>query len=818
MFHHFKANDGESTTLWLARTLADSLGLAAPAREVHAHGRLDNRPAKGTLSAGCNIGINSLVNSSGTRGRLDSARRHPSSRSMIGTFVIVSLHPECINRVRLRKSGPGEGLGVNMATKRQVVDAASRQGLHEPSLYINRDLSWLTFNQRVLDQALDESHPLLERVKFLAIVGSNLDEFFMVRVATHLKKVRSGLDSVSVDGMSVSQQLSAISARAAQMVADQASCWDDRLRPALADQGVRFLEPDDYTPVTRRFLEGYFRNEIYPLLTPLAFDPGHPFPLISNRSKNLAVVVRPQRRTKFARVKIPPTLPRFVPIPYPDAPGTSGHAFAFIEDVIRLNLGALFSGVDVVASHLFRVVRDTDMEVPDDGADDLMESVDRTLKQLRHGALSLLQVEASMPRRVLNILVDNFEIEDSVVMRTASRLDFSDWMALCRLPLPHLKDRPFAPRSLWAIAHHDSSVFDDIREQDRLVHHPFDSFAAVETFVHQAATDPHVAGLKITLYRIGRNSPLLDMLIAAADAGKQVAVLVELKARFDERNNIQWATRLEEAGVHVVYGVENLKTHCKLCLVVRKEADGVRRYAHIGTGNYNRATSQVYTDFGLFTANPHILDDVSEVFNFLTGYSRRREYHELLVAPVSLRARLNALIEREIAHAHEGRPARVIVKNNALTDPGIIRSFYRASREGVDIDLIVRGACALRPAIPGVSDRIRVRSVVGRFLEHSRIYYFENGGEPTLYVGSADLMERNLDRRVETLCRVADPGLAHHIRTIVLDAYLRDTHRAYALIDDRYERVLPGAGESPFSAQDALLEYYSSPLEDADEP
>jgi polyphosphate kinase len=704
-----------------------------------------------------------------------------------------------------------------MKTRQQSPEPAINRNLNDPALYVNRDLSWLAFNQRVLDQALDESHPLLERVKFLAIVGSNLDEFFMVRVATHLKKLRSGIDSVSIDGQSVSQQLSAIGERAAQMIHEQAACWDDRLRPALAEQGVRFLEPDDYTPVTKRFLEATFKNEIYPLLTPLAFDPGHPFPLISNRSKNLAVVVRHQRRTKFARVKIPPTLPRFIPVPHPDAPGTSGHAFAFLEDVIRLNLGPLFNGIDVVASHLFRVIRDSDMEVPDDGADDLMESVDRTLKQLRHGALSLLQVEASMPRRVLNILVDNFEIEDSVVMRTASRLDFSDWMALGRLPLPHLKDKPFTPRSLWARSHHDSSVFEDIREQDRLVHHPFDSFASVETFVHQAATDPHVAGLKITLYRIGSNSPLIDLLIAAADAGKQVAALVELKARFDERNNIQWATRLEEAGVHVVYGVENLKTHCKLCLVVRKEPDGVRRYAHIGTGNYNRATSQVYTDFGLFTANPQILDDVSEVFNYLTGYSRRQDYNELLVAPVSLRARLCALLEREIGHAREGRPARVIVKNNAFTDPAMIRAFYRASREGVEFDLIVRGACALRPAVAGISDRIRVRSVVGRFLEHSRIYYFENGGKPDLYIGSADLMERNLDRRVETLCRVADRALAHHIRTVVLDRYLRDTHRAYALVDDRYERVLPSPGETPFSAQDALLEFYTAMPGDVEE-
>lgn len=682
---------------------------------------------------------------------------------------------------------------------------------HDPRLYVSRELSWLEFNQRVLDQALDDYHPLLERVKFLAIVGSNLDEFYMVRVATLLKKLRSGQDTLSVDGLTISQQLMAIRARTTTMLRDQAACWEEALRPALAQHGVTFLEPADYTQAVRRALAAYFRSEIYPLLTPLAFDPGHPFPLISNRSKNFAVAVRHQRRTKFARVKIPPVLPRFIPVPHPNAPGTPGTTFVFLEDVIRLNLAELFPGIEVSSAHVFRVIRDTDMVVPDDGADDLLESVDRTLKQMRHGALSLLQVEATMTKRVLNILADNFEIDESVVMRTASRLDFSDWMGLHRLPMPHLKDAPFAPRTLWALGQHERSLFDDIREQDRLVHHPFDSFSAVEAFVEQAAIDPHVVAIKITLYRIGPDSPLIDTLIAAADAGKQVAVLVELKARFDERNNIQWATRLEAAGIHVVYGVENLKTHCKLCLIVRKESDGVRRYAHIGTGNYNRATSQVYTDFGMFTANSRILDDVSEVFNSLTGYSKRQEYQELLVAPVALRSQFMALIDREVAHAKAGRAARIIVKNNALTDPSIVRRFYRASRAGVDVYLIVRGACVLRPGIEGVSDRIYVRSVVGRFLEHSRVYSFENGGTPDVYIGSADLMERNLDRRVEVLCRVIDPQLSGQIRDVVLEAYLRDTDRAYVLTGDTYSRVQAAPGEPRVSAQDTLLAWYVKP-------
>jgi polyphosphate kinase len=693
----------------------------------------------------------------------------------------------------------------------------STRDLSDPALYFNRELSWLEFNQRVLDQALDEFHPLLERVKFLAIVGSNLDEFFMVRVATHLKKQRSGIETLTMDGLTASQQLAAIRSRAEVMARDQAACWEHRLRPALAEQGIRFLEPEEYTAAVRRYLATFFKSEIYPLLTPLAFDPGHPFPLISNRSKNFAVVVRHQGRTKFARVKLPPTLPRFVAVPHPDTPGMSGQTFAFLEDVIRLNLQDLFPGVDVVGAHLFRVIRDTDIELPDDGADDLLESVDRTLKQMRHGALSLLQVEAAMPRRVLSILAENFEIEDTIVTRTGSRLDFSDWMALHRLPLPHLKDTLFTPRTLWD-KHHVSSVFDDIREQDRLVHHPFDSFSAVEAFVEQAATDPHVVGIKMTLYRIGSNSPLIDTLIEAADGGKQVAVLVELKARFDERTNIQWATRLEEAGVHVVYGVENLKTHCKLCLIVRKEADGVRRYAHIGSGNYNRGTSQVYTDFGLFTANPQILDDVSEVFNYLTGYSRRQTYNTLLVAPVSLRPQITALIEREAGHAESGHAARIIIKTNALTDPAIVRALYRASVAGVDIDLIVRGACALKPGLEAISERIRVRSVVGRFLEHSRIYYFENGGDSDVFFGSADMMERNLDRRVETLCRVVDPKLAQHIRRVVLETYLRDTERAYVIAGDRYERLRSTGGESGVSAQDALLAWYTKTTPETDEP
>jgi polyphosphate kinase len=706
---------------------------------------------------------------------------------------------------------PTRSLTTDVAEQAPLV--APVPDLTDPALYINRELSWLAFNQRVLDQANDPAHPLLERIKFLAITASNLDEFYMVRVATLLKKFRAGMDDLSPDGRHTEQQLVAIRQRAAQMLDDIATCWQELLRPQLESEGIRFLEPADYTPEIQAFLAGYFKTDIWPVLTPLAFDPGHPFPHISNLSHSFAVVVRHSGRTKFARVKVPDKLPRFVALPerlcartQPDKPCQT---FAFIEDVIKANIHELFPGTQVKSAHLFRVVRDTDMVIQEDEADDLLETVDRSLRQLRYGALSLLQVETSMPRRVLDILAENFEVEEDVVIRTSDRLGVADWMELTAMHRPALKDAPFVARHLWAGQDHDA-IFDEIRYQDYLIHHPFESFASVETFLRASVKDPHVVAIKMTLYRIGQNSPLIDLLIEAAEAGKQVAVLVELKARFDERNNIIWANRLEEAGIHVVYGLVNLKTHCKLCLVVRQEADGIRRYAHIGTGNYNPATSKIYTDLGLFTAHPGILDDVSEVFNYLTGYSNRKAYRELLVAPVSLRSGLKALIEREVEHAKAGRPARLIFKNNAITDPGMIRNLYAASQAGVPIDLITRGVCSLRPGIPGVSETVTVRSIVGRFLEHSRIYYFENGGSPEVYIGSADLMERNLDRRVEVLCPVRDADIRHHLRYVVLDAVLRDTDRASQLLPDgEYVRRQPAAGEPPLNSQTSLLEAYS---------
>ncbi|MGQ0735007.1 MAG: polyphosphate kinase 1 [Acidobacteriota bacterium] len=680
--------------------------------------------------------------------------------------------------------------------------------LGSPALYLNRELSWLEFNQRVLAQAQESFHPLLERVKFLAITASNLDEFFMVRVATILKKFRADIDDVSFDGLNTEEELVAIRQRALEQMDLQSACWSHSLRPLLAKEGIHFVEPAEYTPAMDQWLKQYFDTHVFPVLTPLAFDPGHPFPYISNLSMNLAVRVKHGGRTKFARVKVPGMLPRFIAVPENLAP-QPGVAYVFLEDVIRRNLQELFPGTHVEGAHLFRVIRDTDMVIQEDEADDLLESVDRGLRQLRYGAPSLLQVEDDMPRRVLNILVENFEVDEDIVVRTSERMGFADWSVLTKLHRPTLKDTLWNPRLLWG-PDQASKVFEQISDQDVLIHHPFDSFTTVETFLRAAVEDPQVVAIKMTLYRIGANSPLVDLLIDAAEQGKQVAVLVELKARFDERNNIAWATRLESAGIHVVYGLLNLKVHCKLTLVVRQEADGIRRYAHIATGNYNRVTTQIYTDIGLLTADTSLVDDVTEVFNFLTGYSSKRSYHALLVAPVGLRQGFKALIDREMEHAQAGRPARIIIKNNAVADQGTIKALYQASQAGVKIDMIVRGVCCLRPGVPNVSERIGVRSIVGRFLEHSRLYYFLNGGDEELYMGSADLMERNLDRRVEVVCPIQDPTLKRHLRDTVLEALLSDTHRAWELqTDGNYRRVKPAEGIEPLNSQQFLLEWYA---------
>jgi polyphosphate kinase len=666
----------------------------------------------------------------------------------------------------------GNGRNSNITASREEID------LRDPSLYLERDLSWLSFNQRVLEQA-HRGHPLLERVKFFAITANNLDEFFMVRLEQHDSRAR---------------------ARATAMLEELSVFWDRTLRTELSAERILIVDTAEYTDDDRSFLSKHFNVHVCPVLTPLAFDPEHPFPLVSNRSKNLAVVVEHRGRTKFARVKVPDLLPRFVALP-----GASGvFRFAMLEDVIRENLDQLFAGVAIRTAHMFRVLRDMEVLVthPRDMAETLLDVVGRGLQEQRHGPLSLLEVEHGMPSRVLDLLIDNFEASRDVIVQSRGRIGFADWTTLAAIPRPDLQDPPFKPATIWRKGSRD--IFDEIRYRDQLVHHPFDSFQSVEAFVDAAVDDPRVVAIKMTLYRTGTKSPVVDRLITAADRGKQVAVLVELKARFDERSNIDWATRLEDAGVHVVYGVEKLKTHCKVCLVVRKEEDEIRRYVHIGTGNYNRATAQVYTDIGLFTARPSIAADASELFNYLTGYSNQVDYRELLIAPVAMRRRFGKLVAREIGHARAGRGAHIIIKCNAITDPRIVRLLYRASQAGVKIDLIVRGMCVVRPGVPQVSENITVRSIVGRFLEHSRIWYFENDGKPDVFIGSADLMERNLNKRVEAVCPILDAEIAQFMRRVILEAYLRDNVRARILQPDGTYAPIED-DNAPFDAQYTMM-------------
>jgi polyphosphate kinase len=660
----------------------------------------------------------------------------------------------------------------------KVTKTSTDPDLRDPSLYFDREISWLSFNERVVEQARS-GHPLLERAKFFGIAANNLDEFFMVRLDQGDSRARQ---------------------HATKMLGELSQFWEDTLRRQLADEGVIVLDPGEYTDDDRAHIARSFNVDVCPVLTPLAFDPGHPFPLVSNRSKNLAVVVEHKGRTKFARVKVPDLLPRFVALPRADGV----RRFAMLEDVIRENLSQLFPGVGIRTAHMFRVVRDMEVSVthPRDTAETILEVVDRGLREQQHGPVSLLEVDHGMPARVLDLLVENFETNRDVIVRTRGRMGFADWAALAVIARPDLRDQPLKPAKLWRKGSPD--IFEEIRYRDRMVHHPFDSFQSVESFVDAAIDDPRVVAIKMTLYRIGANSPVVDRLIKAAERGKQVAVLVELKARFDERSNIEWAKRLEDAGVHVVYGVEKLKTHCKICLVVRQEDDEIRRYVHIATGNYNRTTSRVYTDIGMFTARPSIVADVSELFNYLTGYSNQTDYRELLIAPVALRRRFGKLVAREIGHARRGKPAHIIVKSNALTDASIVRLLYRASQAGVKIDLIIRGVCVLRPGVPGISDSIVVRSIVGRFLEHSRIWYFENDGKPQVYIGSADLMERNLNKRVEAVCPVLDAEMAQFLRHVVLEAYLRDNVRARVLQSDGVY-VPVEQGGAPFDAQQTLM-------------
>lgn len=673
--------------------------------------------------------------------------------------------------------------------------------LSDPQYYFNRELSWLEFNNRVLHEACNERSPLLERLKFLAIFSSNLDEFFMVRVAALTQQVEAKVSKLSPDGLTAEQQLEAISQRLRPLVAEQHHHFEKIIRPLLAGEGIHILEYIDLTQEQRTYLQTYFEERIFPVLTPLAVDPGHPFPHISNLSLNLAVVVKnPETEEElFARVKVPRVLPRFLPLPeelcYTPKGQPAKWAGVPLEQAIAHNLESLFPGMNIQEYYPFRITRDSALELEEDEADDLLEAIEQELRKRRVGGSTVrLEIQSHTPEPVRRRLMRELDLRSREVYEVEGLLGLGSLMSFLALPMPELKDKPWksvVPPRLQRLAPHNAAesengndFFAVIREQDLLVHHPYHSFSStVLRFINTAAHDPDVLAIKMTLYRTSGDSPIVNALIAAAENGKQVAVLVELKARFDEENNIYWARRLERVGVHVVYGLTGLKTHSKIVMVVRQEGDRIQRYVHIGTGNYNPKTARLYTDLGLFSCREDLAADLTDLFNYLTGYSRQRSYRQLLVAPVNMRDRTLALIRREIEHCRNNLSGRIVAKMNSLIDPQIIAALYEASRAGVQIDLIVRGMCCLRPGIKDISDNVRVISIVGRFLEHSRIYYFHNQGQEEIFIGSADWMPRNLDRRVEAITPVQDLDLARDLEEI-LGIALADKCQAWELQSD----------------------------------
>ncbi len=682
--------------------------------------------------------------------------------------------------------------------------------LNNPSYYINRELSTIEFNRRVLMESFNKQHPLLERVKFTAIFCNNMDEFFMVRVSGIKQQVMLGVSDTAADGLTPREQLVAIHRQITDLMDLQMSHWRNTLQPELAENGISLVKYHDLKSKQQQKLSDYFEREIFPVLTPLAFDPGHPFPHISNLSLNLAVVIRNPKdgETHFARVKVPTTLPRLVPLNPLDPDELlqpSKLKFVWLEEVIIANLTRLFPGMEIVEAHPFRVTRNTDLEIQEDVADDLLLTVEENLRRRHFGFVVRLEVSESIPDWIKDILMANLQISSYDVYQVDGPLGLTNLMQLHSLNRPELKDPPFLP-VIPPPLKGGENIFAILRRQDVILHHPYDSFGPVVDFVKSAAQDPDVLAIKQTLYRVGPKPPIVRALMEARENGKQVTVLVELKARFDEESNIEWARALETAGVHVVYGLIGLKTHAKICLVVRREKEGLRRYVHLSTGNYNSITARIYTDLGFITADDAIGADASELFNYLTGYSRQETFRKCLVAPVNLRQNLLKFIEEETCHGPEGK---IIIKLNHLVDPAIIRALYLASQAGVQIDLMIRGISCLRPGIKGVSSNIRVTATIGRFLEHTRIYYFHNQGDSRLYVGSADLMQRNLDRRVEVLFPIEDELLRREIMENILQVYMMDTKRTYELKPNgTYQPLMTTikSEETLFEAQSWYLE------------
>jgi polyphosphate kinase len=704
-----------------------------------------------------------------------------------------------------------------MVVEEKAVPLQEIMDLTDESLYVNRELSWIRFNNRVLEEAFDTSHPLLERVKFLSIFSSNLDEFFMIRVSGLRRQMEVGALKTPPDGMTPSEQLAAIRKRLLPKLEQQYTCWKEDLRPRLKEEGIKVLSYDDLKRKQRKLLRKYFKKAIFPALTPLAFDPGRPFPHISNLSINLAVVVRdPDHGQRFARLKVPNIYPRLLSIPSEEAageyeelglPNGEPENFVWVEEVVKANLDLLFPGLEVIAAYPFRVTRDADPEIEEDEASDLLVAIEESVRERQFGSAVRLEIDRSMPEEVCDILQTNLDVASYQVYVCDGPIGLGSIMELTGIKRPELKD-PLFKSSVPPALTTEESYFSVMRRKNILLYHPYDSFDPVVCFVREAARDPKVLAIKMTLYRVGPNSPVVAALMDARENGKQVAVLVELKARFDEENNIVWARALERAGVHVVYGLLGLKTHAKIAMVVRQEQDGIRYYSHLATGNYNDVTARVYTDLGYFTSDQEIGSDLSALFNGLTGYSQKEEYSKLLVAPGRMQEQIIQRIEREIKRQEEHGDGYLAFKMNALVDKYCIQALYRASQAGVKVDLQPRGICCLRPGVPGVSENITVTSIVGRFLEHARIYYFRNGGDDEILVGSADLMPRNLYRRVETLFPVEDEVLKGSIRDQILKVHLDDNVKARKMLPDgRYERVVPEEGEEPLNSQEWLIEH-----------
>jgi polyphosphate kinase len=681
--------------------------------------------------------------------------------------------------------------------------------------FFNRDLSWIEFNRRVLEEALNPDLPLLEKIKFISIFLTNLDEFYMIRISGLKEQIAANIIEPSIDGFTPREQIQTIEKTIQPMLKELLDLWTESIVPELNKNGISILDYNDLDDSEKEILTGYFHKEVYPVLTPLAFDPGRPFPYISNLSLSLAILVqKPNGESHFARLKIPDIIPRLIQIDRIIHPSkkinTNGQftaRFIWVEDIIKANLNFLFPGTAVVEAHPFRITRDTDIELQEDEADDLLKVIEEHIRQRRFGRVVRLEVAVMMPEFMLETLMENLLIGREDVHIVEGPLGLSDIIMLYDLPFHQLKAAPFYP-VIPKTFDEDEDIFSIIRQKDILLHHPFHSFNPVISFLKQASIDPEVLAIKQTLYRVGSNSPILKYLIEAAERGKQVAVLVELKARFDEQNNIFWARELEKVGVHVVYGLVGLKTHAKMTLVVRKESDGLKRYVHLSTGNYNVDTAKLYTDIGMFTDDEDICADVSDIFNYLTGYSKQTEFRKLFVAPINMREKILVLIYREIENVKNGGIGRIVFKLNSLVDPVIISSLYEASINGVKIDLIIRGICCLVPGVEGLSNNIKVTSIIGRFLEHSRIFLFYNNGNETVFLGSADMMQRNLDRRVEVIFPVQDEKLKYSVIKTVLKAYLKDNVKARKLLPDMtYQIMHPHEGDKKIDSQEWLMNH-----------